>query len=302
MAEGLLGFRQRGFQMKIQFRLAIVTLAAAGCLLADVSYQETVQYTGGSLIDMMRGMSNSPMGKLMGGRLSKGLKDRTLKVYLKGNKLARIGEDSSTIVDLDAGTITTMDNEHHSYTVMSFDEMNRQMQEMRQKMNKRGDAPDVKFNAKVDATGKTREIDGKTAKEYILTMTAEGQQGAGMSVRSDMWAVPSGPGTDELRDFHKRLSEKLNYAFGAGMNPMMGNAGQGLSELQKETTKLEGYPVVQDTAVSGVQSPMAGGNGGSDPNAPFITMKTQSANFSTGSVDEAVFQIPSNYKERKARH
>ena len=63
--------------MKMQFRLAIVTLAAAGCLLADVSYQETVQYTGGSLIDMMRSMSDSPMGKLMGGRLSKGLKDRT---------------------------------------------------------------------------------------------------------------------------------------------------------------------------------------------------------------------------------
>ena len=288
--------------MKMQFRLAIVTLAAAGCLLADVSYQETVQYTGGSLIDMMRSMSDSPMGKLMGGRLSKGLKDRTLKVYLKGNKLARIGEDSSTIVDLDAGTITNIDNEHHSYTAMSFDDMNRQMQEMREKMNKRGGAPDVKFNAKVDATGNTREIDGKTAKEYILTMTAEGQQGAGMSVRSDMWTIPSGPGTDELRDFHKRLSEKLNYAFGTGMNPMMGNASQGLSELQKETTKLEGYPVVQETAVSGVQSPMAERSGGGDSNAPFITMKTQSANFSTGSVDEGVFQIPSNYKERKARH
>ncbi|MGH9697783.1 MAG: hypothetical protein ACRD5Z_26825 [Bryobacteraceae bacterium] len=288
--------------MKIQFRLAIVTLATAGCLLADVSYQETVQYTGGSLIDMVRGMSNSPMGKLMGGRLSKGLKDQTSKVYLKGNKLAHIGEDSSTLIDLDAGTMTTIDNEHHSYTVMSFDDMNRQMQEMQQKMNKRGGSADVKFNAKVDATGKTREIDGKTAKEYILTVTAEGQEGAGMSVRSDMWAVPSEPGADELRDFHKRLSEKLNYAFGGGLNPMMGNAGQGLSELQKETTKLEGYPVLQDTAVSGVQSPMMRRNGSSDSNAPFITMKTQSGNFSAGSVDEAVFQIPSDYKEHKARH
>jgi len=288
--------------MKIQFRLAIVALATAGCLLADVSYQETVQYTGGSLIDMMRGMSNSPMGKLMGGRLSKGLKDQTSKVYLKGNKLARIGEDSSTLIDLDAGTMTTIDNEHRSYTVMSFDDMNRQMQEMRQKMNKRGGSADLKFNAKVDATGNTREIDGNTAKEYILTVTAEGQEGAGMSVRSDMWTVPSEPGTDELRDFHKRLSEKLNYAFGGGMNPMMGNAGQGLSELQKETTKLEGYPVLQDTAVSGVQSPMMGRNGSGDSNGPFITMKTQSSNFSAGPVEAAVFQIPSDYKEHKARH
>ena len=86
------------------------------------------------------------------------------------------------------------------------------------------------------------------------------------------------------------------------MNPMMGNAGQGLSELQKETTKLEGYPVLQDTAVSGVQSPMIGRNGSGDSNGPFITMKTQSSNFSAGSVDAAVFQIPSDYKEHKARH
>lgn len=288
--------------MKMQLRLAMVTLVTAGCMLADVSYQETVQYTGGSLIDMMRGLSNSPMGKLMGGRLSKGLKDQTWKVYLKGNKLARIGGDSSTLIDLDAGTMTTIDNEHRSYTVMSFDDMNRQMQEMQQKMNKRGGGADVKFNVKVDPTGKTSEIDGKTAKEYILTLTAQGQEGAGMSVRSDMWAVPSEAGADELRDFHKRLSEKLNYAVGGALNPMMGNASQGLSELSKETTKLEGYPVVQDTAVSGVQSPMMGRNGSSDSNAPFITMKTQSSNFSAGSIDEAVFHIPSDYKEHKARH
>ena len=247
--------------MKHFLAAGLLSLAGAACLLGDVTYQETVKYTGGSMVDMMRNMSSSPIGKMMGGRMGRALQDQNSTVYLKGNKMARTGQETSTIIDLDAGTITTVDNQHRNYTVMTFDEMNQRMKEMQEKMSRRGGSgADINFDVKVDPTGNTRTIDGQPAKEFIMTMTASGQQGAGMHIRSDMWTVASLPGGDELRDFYKRLSAKMNYAFG-GMNPMMGSASQGLAQLAKETQKLEGHSVQQETSISGVQGgmPMMGG-------------------------------------------
>ena len=63
-------------------RLAIVTAAAVSCLFADASYSETVQCEGGSLVEMMRGMANGPMGKMM----SQAFQDQTLSVYIKGKR------------------------------------------------------------------------------------------------------------------------------------------------------------------------------------------------------------------------
>jgi hypothetical protein len=81
---------------------------------------------------------------------------------------------------------------------------------------------------------------------------------------------------------------------------MMGAANQGLSELTKEITKLDGYPLAQDTSITGVQSPMGPMMGG-DPNAPFLITTSESSGFSTDSVADAVFQIPAGYKEQKRR-
>jgi hypothetical protein len=292
------------------FATSALVVTSASLLRADVSYQETVRYTGGSMVDMMRNMSSSPIGKMMGGRMGRALQDHTSTVYLKGNKMAHIGPDASTIIDLDAGTMTTIDNQRRSYTTMTFDEMNQRMKEAQEKMSRHGGngGADIQFDVKVDDTGKTRTIDGKTAKEFVMTMTAQGQgqgqPGGGMRLRSDMWTVASETGAEELRDFYKKMATKMNYSFAAGMNPMMGSAGQGLAQLAKETSKLEGYPVQQDTSVSGVQGPMMPmmGGGNQDPNAPFLTMSTESHNFSTGPVDDSVFQLPAGYKQQQMKH
>ena len=110
--------------------------------------------------------------------MGRALQDHTSTVYLKGNKMAHIGPDASTIIDLDAGTLTTIDNQHRSYTTMTFDEMNQRMKEAQEKMSRHGGngGADIHFDVKVDDTGKTKTIDGKTAKEYVMTMTAQGQE------------------------------------------------------------------------------------------------------------------------------
>jgi hypothetical protein len=248
------------------------------------------------------------MGKMMGARLGKALQDQTFKVYVKGNRMARVGADTSLIFDLDTGAITSIDHQKQSYSTMTFDEMNQRMEEMKQKMSRNGSqAPDMQFDSKVEETGKTRTIDGQTANEYLLTLTAQGQQGAAMRVRSDMWNAPSIAGMEELRNFQKRMAEKLNNSLG-GFNPLMASASSGLSQLNKEVLKMKGFPLIQDVSVSGVQSPMnpmmamRSGSDNADPNAPFLTMTTESNSFSDSAVSDSVFQIPAGYKEQRTKH
>ena len=90
----------------------------------------------------------------------------------------------------------------------------------------------------------------------------------------------------------------------AGFNPMLGSASSGLNQLSKEVTKIKGYPVSQDVAITGVQSPMGptaamkGGGESGDPNAPFLTMNTASSGFSDGAVANSVFEVPAGYKQQ----
>lgn len=292
--------------MKIAVRMGAMLLAGAACLLADVSYEESVRYTGGSLIEMMHSMSNGIMGKMMGGRLGNALQDQTYKVYVKGNKMARLGSGTGMIFDLDAGTMTTLDSEKQTYSTVTFDDMNRRMQDMRERMSKSSSKPaEMQFESKVEASGKTREVDGQQAKEYIMTVTAKGPE-AGMVVTSDLWAVSSIEGMEELRNFQKKMAARMSSI--AGFNPMLGTASAGLSQMEKETLKIEGYPVLQETKITGVQSPMSpmmamrnGGQENKDPNAPFLIMNTDSKSFSSGSVNGSVFEIPAGYKEQKIR-
>jgi hypothetical protein len=281
-------------------------LVGAACVLADVSYEESVRYTGGALVNLMRSMSGGIMGKMGGGRMAKTLEDQTYKVYLKGNKMARLGADTGMIFDLDTGTMTMIDMQKKSYSTTTFDEMNRRVQEMQERMSKNdSQAADMQFDAKVEPTGKTRTIDGKEAKEYIMTITAQGAQ-AGMRVKSDLWAVPSVTGMDELRSFQTRMVTKLKYL--NGFNPAMGTASAGLSQLNKEVLKMDGYPVAQEVTISGVQSPMSpmmamrnGGEENKDPNAPFLIMNTDEKSFSDSTVSDSVFQVPAGFKEQKMR-
>lgn len=287
-------------------RACILLLAGAVCVLADVSYEESVRYTGGSLVDLMRSMSGGVMGKMGGGRMAKALEDRTYKVYLKGNKMARLSADTGTIFDLDAGTMTMIDVQKKTYSTTTFDEMNRRIEEMQNRMSKNGSHPaEIQFDSKVEPTGKTRSIDGKEAKEYVMTITAQGQQ-AGMRVKSDLWVVPSISGQEELRNFQTKMAEKLKNL--NGLNPVMGTASAGLTQVSKEVLKMDGYPVTQEVTISGVQSPMSpmmamrnGGEENKDPNAPFLIMNTDAKSFSDGAVADSIFEIPAGYKQQKMR-
>jgi hypothetical protein len=276
------------------FQLFIVTALASAALLADASYSETTRFTGGTLVDMMRNMAASPMGRFAGRGMGNAFRDQHSTVFIKGSKMARIGEASSMIIDVDAGTITSIQNEPHTYSVMTFDQMQRSMNRAQHGQP----AGDIKFDIKVQPTGNTKSIDGQTATETLATLTAisPDANGATMVVHSDYWGVPDEPGANDIREFYRKLAAKYQGALGG--NPMMGAASKGISAAMMESMK-GGYPVQMKTEISGVSSPMAammGRSGGGDPNAPFLVMESQYSNFSSGSVDDSKFTVPDGYK------
>ncbi len=285
--------------MKALLRITLLTAIAAVCLFGDVTYDQSTKFTGGSLLDVMRGMANNPiLGRMGGGAMKTAFQDQNFKIYVKGSKMAKIGELTSMIYDLDAGTVTTINHQKHTYNVMTFDQMREQMQRMQQRGN-RGQSSDIDFDVKVDKTGQTRTIDGQTATETIMTMTAKSASANGqMVVKTDLWGVPPDSTKRELMDFQKRLVEKFAYAFAGG--PGLGGSSAGIAAAIKESFKLDTYPVLDDIDVSGVAGPM--GRGNSDPNAPLIKMETQSSNFISGPVDESKLSVPAGYTEESRRH
>ena len=298
--------------MQLVSRAAALAMISSVCLLGDVSYKETVRFTGGSIVEMMHNMANSPIGKLAGGKIATAMQDQTYRVYVKGAKMARLGSLTSTIIDMDAGTVTSIDHQKRNYTVMTFEEMEQEMSRAQSRMS-RGQASDMKFDVKVDPTGRTQTIDGHEAKEYITTVTAtqpsgSGSQGNGvMTVHSDTWVASDVPGGTELHDFYMRSAHKYSGAF-ANLGPMAGGASKGLTASMSEMMKLNGVPLLSKVDVTGVNSPASsmaafgGANSNSDPNAPFLKMETDSSQFSDSSVDDEKFAIPAGYKQSSRKH
>ncbi len=279
--------------MKATIRIAILALAVVSCLFADASYSETVRFEGGALVEMMRGMANGPMGKTIG----QAFQDQTYAVYIKGNKMARIGSITSTITDLDAGTMTNINHTKKTYTLTTFEEM-KQMQAQMQGRMKGGDT-NLDFDIKADKTGNTKKIDGQTATEYLMTMTAkDAGAGGGMKVVSHIWLVPSEPGADEIRAFFKKMAAQYKDAFAGGGNPMMGGMMKGLAAANAHLATMDGVAVETHMEVSGVSSPMGPmAPQGGDPNAPAMIMGNENKNYATGAVDDSKFLVPEGYQK-----
>ena len=217
--------------------------------------------------------------------------------------MARIGKISSTIYDLDAGTVTRINHEHQSYSTQTFDEMREQMQAMQQRMN-RDSSGDIQFDVKVEKSGRTQEVDGETAKETVITLTAKQSTAQGqMVVTVHAWTIPYNSLRQEAQDFYRKMSEKLTEGLGGG--PMMGSANVGLAAAFRELSKMgDGYPALSESVITGVSSaggPMGPTGGEVDPNKPLIDEETSNHNFVSGVGDDSKFTVPAGYKEEK-RH
>ena len=242
----------------------IMTLAGSS-LLADFTYQETSTITGGMMMSMMR----------VAGVFSKQAREPIqATIAVKGDRMVHRTSTSASVIDLAGGTITHIDFQKKQYSVMTFEEMKQMMEQMSQKAQKRekGDQGEMKFKVSAKATGKSKQVAGLEAKEMIMKMEMEmeatdkdsGQsQKGGMTVTTDMWIASGVPGYGEVRDFHKRMAERINWNPGGNMFMADPKVSQGMAEVAKEVAKLDGMPVQQNISMGMAGQP--GAEGGTAP-------------------------------------
>ncbi len=224
----------------------------ASAMLADFSYTETHTVTGGAIVAAMKVV----------GVFSKSARQMNepieSTIAVKGDRMVQRTADHREIIDLANQTITSIDMQKKTYSVLTFEEMKQALEQMQQKMSKSkakdGQNAEMKFKVQANSTGKAKQVGGFDAKEMVLTMTMEatdtqsGQSGS-MVVIADQWIAPQVPGYDEVKNFYRRMAEKLNWTPGGNMFMSRPDVAQGMAEVYKETAKLDGIPVFQTTTM-----------------------------------------------------
>lgn len=218
-------------------------------MFADFQYTETTKITGGSIVGMMK----------FAGKFSKKARQAnepmTTTVLVKGNRMAHINRDSTEIIDLDRETITEIDHANRQYSVLTFQQMKERMEKAaRQARQDKSDSQaEVKFKVNVRNTGAKRQVANLSTKEAILTLSVEGKdkqsgQAGAMAFTNDMWMAPEIPGYAEIRNFAQRFATKMGFLTGGALNPILSmqpGMSQGMGEMVKEMSKLQGVPVLQ---------------------------------------------------------
>ncbi len=228
---------------RIAIALALAGLGTTG-LLADFSYEQTSRMTGGMMASVMK----------VTGVFSKQAREPIhTTVLIRGSRMAQLSARSGHIIDLDKETITEMDFQKRTYSVMTFAQMAEALKQLEAKMQaeKSRSASQVSVTGSVKNTGQSKPIAGLNAREMVMTLEMEGtdnktgERGIFMVMTSDMWmAEPAG--YDEVRQFYRRMAEKLNWMPGAGAFAQgRSEISRGMAELQKEANKLDGVAVYQ---------------------------------------------------------
>ncbi|HUI54867.1 MAG TPA: hypothetical protein VLY04_07840 [Bryobacteraceae bacterium] len=238
--------------------LGSIAFLAASTLSADFSYHEKSTVTGGVMLSLLK----------MAGVFSKQAREPIeTTVSYKGDKMVSRSETHATIIDLAAETITNVDMQKKTYSVMTFEQMKQMLEQMSAKMQKKSpDSPSMDFKVSVTPTGNTKPIAGFDAKELVVKMEMQstdpqsGQQGT-MVITTNVWIAPSVTGYGEVRDFRKRMAEKLNWS--PGGNPFMArpDVAKGMAEVEKESAKLDGMPVFQTVSMGAPGQPGAASSG-----------------------------------------
>ena len=234
--------------------VAISIAFSAPCVYADFTYESTTRITGGALVGMMKfaGTFSKDARKVMDPIPS--------TTSIKGNRMLHKTADSASVIDLDKETITHIDYTRKTYSVMTFAQMKQAMDEMSQKMQQQkgggGQQVDAQFDIKVNDTGNRKTINGNATHEVIMTFTMQGtdaQSGAkgGMDMVTDMWIAPKVAGYDQVREFQRRMGQKIAWTPGA--NPMINRPDmqKAMAQLSKEGSKMDGMPVYETVKMGG---------------------------------------------------
>ena len=261
---------------RIAFTLsAIFLVASSHSLRADVRSDQKarVQFAG-----MLGRMFN-----LFGG---KGAREGvTTTIAVKGDRKATISDTTEQIVDLGEEKVYDIDLKKKNYTVTTFAELRRRMEEARKKAeedarkeagkDKEAEKPQaadpnakqVEIDFDIKNTDAKKPINGFDTHQAVMTITVREkgktlEQGGGMVMTSDLWLAPTIASMKEIADFDARYAQKLYGTMLAGVSPEQMAAAmamypmmkQALGKMTTEGGKIEGTPIQTTTTMDAVKS------------------------------------------------
>jgi hypothetical protein len=210
---------------RLSFCLVLVFCAmfASSSVSADVRSDQRIKFQLGGA-----------MGKLIN-MFSKGAREGvTTMVAVKGNRKATMnGDTSGQIIDLSEEKIYDLDLKKKTYTVTTFAELRRQMEEARREAEKSAreerssersepskpaekdpNQKEYEVDFDIKNTSETRTINGFNTKKSVVTVTVREKgktlnEAGGMVMTTDTWLAASAPSTKDLADFDRKYAEKL---------------------------------------------------------------------------------------------
>ena len=258
-----------------------VVLLASRIMFADASYQETTQVTGGSMVDSLKSVS------FLSKSMSNAFAPMTTTTMVHGNQKAVVGKDYTEITDLDRETITHIDTLHKTYSVVTFAQMRQAFANMPKQMEQAQEQvkeaqaqqpaqqpkTDLKTSFDVSAknTGVSKEVNGLTAQEQVVTMqmhitdpnapSTEAVNSVTYVITTDAWIAPDPPEVKEIQDFDLRMGQKLmagvdmsawkaQMGQNTGMAQLFGGkpgSAEAMAQMAKELSKLKGTRVMEVT-------------------------------------------------------
>ena len=243
---------------------------AAQSILADVrTDQRTKIEFGGALGSVIN---------LFGG----GGDGVTAVVAVKGDRKSTLIDRTGQIIDLAEEKVYDLDLRRKTYTVTTFEELRRRMEEARQKAEEDArkdtgrdepaaeadpDAKQMEVDFSIENTGQQKSINGFDTTQSVMTITVREkdktlEQGGGLVVKSDIWLAPRIAAMNEVADFDMRYAQKLygsmmsgvsaeQMAMALAMYQMMKDA---IARMNTEGAKLEGTAIQTVTTMQAVPS------------------------------------------------
>jgi hypothetical protein len=257
----------------------IIALSAALLILSSYSLRADVREEQKAQVQFA-GMLGR-MFNMFGGKSAR--EGVTSTIAVKGDRKATTSDATGQIIDLGEEKVYDLDLKKKTYTVTTFAELRRRMEEARKKADENArkeagrekekpaaadpDAKQMEVDFDIKNTGAKKTINGFETHETVMTITVREkgktlEQGGGMVTTSDMWLTSKIAAMKEVTDFDVRYAQKLYGTMIAGvsaeqmaaamaMYPMMKPA---LGKMSAEGGKIDGTPIQTTTTMDAVKS------------------------------------------------
>ncbi len=251
--------------------VGLCVLALSSSPSADIRSDQRVKFQFGGAL-----------GKIVNMFGGKGAREGvTTMVAVKGNRKVTMSDTTGQIVDLTEEKVYDLDVKRKTYTVTTFAEFRKRMEEARRDAEKAAreqtpqepskpaekdpNAKEYEVDFDVKNTSETRTINGFNTTKSVMTVTVREKgktldQSGGVVMTTDLWMTENAPSTRDLVDFDVRYAQQLAGPMIVGASPqdmatamaMYPQMKPALDKMRAEGGKLSGTAILTDTRVEAV--------------------------------------------------